>query len=445
MKTLSQKKHFFIVGLSSLALIGAFTVFQNCSDMNLVQEDGGPPDLPSQDVSPNNSAEPNACDLKFPRSIRNDHQNPLTWIWEAPKEATSYVIQVKNFAGDIVVGPLEISQPKYKLSSWSHNQAYRIEVKAKCANGTESSDWSYYKNTSAPPQNAPLGHVVNITTQNVTAKTITWSWEALHGATHYLIHIYWYADGTRKRLVDKWVTSTSFDLTDARSNRKYDFAIKGYNAQGFSVGWQAFPDRTLSPNVSTQNFVFPDYIRQNQNNRRTWRWTAPSGATSYIVRVRNSKGNIVSGPTETTQTYYSFSPFYAFRVYTIEIKAKNASGAQSPTWDYRKRTALTEQGSSTRILPDVANVRTTSVSPTSITWQWDQLQDARNKYLINIYVYTADGSSRERRIVSKWVTGTSYTLNNAMSGRKYDLAIKGVHFNNAGISRNWVLSSVTAD
>ncbi|MDE2857021.1 MAG: fibronectin type III domain-containing protein [Chloroflexota bacterium] len=276
---------------------------------------------------------------------------------------------------------------EHVFGSLDANTAYTLRVRAKNRVGTSGAVSAASVKTLPNPPTAP-------TTSAITTSGITLSWTASEdGAETYEVS----KDGG-----DTWVDAGGTDTTHIFSgldaNTAYTLQVRAKNASGVSSAVSAASVKTLPkpPSAPTTSAISASGI--------TLTWTASEdGAETYEVSSDGGSNWVDAGGTDTT---HIFTGLDANTAYTLQVRAKNASGVSSAVSADPVKTLPAG-------VPGIPGSPTTSaISKTSITLTW-----TASSGVVDTYEVSSDGGdtwvdagSDLEHIFSGLTANTAYTL-----------------------------------
>lgn len=132
-------------------------------------------------------------------------------------------------------------------------------------------------------ESSGLQQPTGATTTQYTGTSATLSWDALDGATSYLVDLYYKDENNQKvyKLKDEETTTTSLQVSGLEVETTYFFTVRGKNATLLSPYSEEYA--ILSELVSPDLMSCVDYTGDSFKAR----WRPVEGATSYLVSVYN--------------------------------------------------------------------------------------------------------------------------------------------------------------
>lgn len=132
-------------------------------------------------------------------------------------------------------------------------------------------------------ESSGLQQPTGATATQYTGTSATLSWDALDGATSYLVDLYYKNENGEKvyKLKDEETTATSLQVSDLVVENTYFFTVRGKNATQLSPYSEEYA--ILSELVSPDLMSCVEYTGDSFKAR----WRPVEGATSYLVSVYN--------------------------------------------------------------------------------------------------------------------------------------------------------------
>ncbi len=298
------------------------------------------------------------------------------------------------------------SSPTTTLSSLLANTCYRFRISSYNTAGTLNSTNVAVSNDITMPPAAPT----NLTASTITTSTITWSWDAVTGATTYYVY------NTNSVLIDT-VSVTSSVQTGLTVSTSYSVFVRAANSNGTGVsssiataitgplaptGLQA-ASRTIS--TITWNWTndgqYQFYAQDKNNNSNnsgwvattTWLQSGLTANTAYTLQVKaRDVGSIESGFTEITRyTSQNFPTGITFITTTASSITLAINGS------------FINLGSGSSLIHIDNGVGVTQDLTSTSTWQNTGL-NAGAQYTYTTYAVNGDG------LLTASTTGSKYTL-----------------------------------
>ncbi|XP_073485015.1 tenascin-X-like [Aquarana catesbeiana] len=275
----------------------------------------------------------------------------ISLSWEKPDgNASSYFIQILEDP----TFDMNVTTTSYTIESLTPGNYYTILVYAQVGENNVQGAYDIVSNYTKP------GIVKNLTMMNVTATSVSLSWDKPDGnASSYFIQI------LEEPAFNKNVTST-FDTIEGLTPGNYTFLVSAlvgdFTVQGEIVIISAFlqPEAVMNlkiENVSTTSIALS--------------WSIPDGKiSSYFIQILQ-KPNFTKNVTTTSVIIENLTPgnYYTFLVFLIT--ANNVPGKINSISAYT--------------IPEVVkNLNTENITTTSISLRWEKPDGNAIFYFIQI-------------------------------------------------------------
>ncbi len=295
-------------------------------------------------------------------------ETSVTISWGAVSGATGYDLL---FNGTTYA----VSGTSKSFTSLTAGRSYPFAVRSRNADG--NSAYTPQASVTTPPR-APAS--ISATS---TANSVTISWNAVSGASGYLVRC-----GSAS--YDVSASGTSYTVTGLAQNTSYSYQICCKSADGTG---NYSSSRTIKTLMQTP--AVPVNIRKSATGTTaTVSWDAVSGATGYSIQFN---GSVYS----TTATSKTFTGLTAGRSYSFKVCAKNGSVTGSYSADMTVTTAPVPP----------ATVSATSTED-SVTVSWSAVSGAAG------YTLSFGGTNYEMP-----ATSTSYTLTGLKENTSYSYQV----------------------
>ena len=275
---------------------------------------------------------------------------------------------------------------EHVFSGLSANTAYTLQVRAKNASG--ASPAASAPSVTTLPAAAP-GAPTNPTSSAVTASSITLTWTASTG----VVDTYEVSSDGGTNWIDSTSADTSHSFSGLSANTAYTLQVRAKNRAGDSSAASAASVKTLpaAPTGASTSAITASSI--------TLSWTASAGgADTYEVSTDGSVWTDAGGG----DTEHVFSGLSANTSYTLQVRAKNGSGATAAV-----------SATAVKTLPAAPTSPTTSaISASSITLTWTASAGGADTYEVSTdgSVWTDAGGGDTEHVFSGLSATTSYTL-----------------------------------
>lgn len=200
--------------------------------------------------------------------INKATSSSLTIDWVGPDNATSYDIRYKTGSGSWkTISKIVDNTVTIKNLKPSTTYTYQVRTRA----GEIIGDWS--KSFTAKTGATPAPQNVQASKNN---KRITLSWNAVNGATGYIIKS---ADG-KTQFTKSAIKTNYYTITGLKNGKQYRFKVYAY------VGgkWYGSNRKSATPSATPQN------VSATAGSKKiTLSWTKVNGATGYIIKSADGK------------------------------------------------------------------------------------------------------------------------------------------------------------
>ncbi len=301
-----------------------------------------------------------------------------TVSWNNVTGATGYILNINNKDYHIGAGATS-----YTVSGLNPKTTYSYKMCCKNADGVGAYGTSRSVKTQALLPAVPTG-----IQQTATDNSVTISWNTTANATSYDLK---FNGSTYSQ------NATSKTLTGLISGRKYNYQVRGKNADGAGA-YSAEQTVTTAPKS-------PTGIRATSTaNAVTISWDRMTEATGYIVHFNNKDYN-VNGNDNTSLTV---SGLQQNTTYQYKICSKSADGIGAYGYE---RSVSTQS-----LLPTVPNGITKKSSDNSVTIGWNAISNATG------YDLVFNGST-----YSQTSPGRTFTGLNANTGYRFKVRAKNAY------------------
>jgi fibronectin type 3 domain-containing protein/NAD-dependent dihydropyrimidine dehydrogenase PreA subunit len=246
-----------------------------------------------------------------------DSGTSITVTWSAVTGATGYIV----YGGTSSANLTQLGTPTtatYTQSNLTAGTTYYYAVAAVNASGTSPRSTTISAAIQVAVPAAPTG--VAATATSSTAINVTWN--AVTGATSYIIY-----RGTTSTSLSQVGTAatTSFSNTGLTASTMYYFAVAAVNAGGTGAR-----STTVSATTQSSGPAVPTGVTTTvaSSTSITVKWTAVTGAASYIIYRGATSVSLSQVGTATTTTYTN-TGLKASTTYYYAVAAVNASGTSA--------------------------------------------------------------------------------------------------------------------
>lgn len=245
--------------------------------------------------------------------INKATSSSLTIDWVGPDNATSYDVRYKTGSGSWkTISKIVDNTVTIKNLKPSTTYTYQVRTRA----GEIIGDWS--KSVNAKTSATPAPQNVQASKNN---KRITLSWNAVNGATGYIIKS---ADG-KTQYTKSAIKTNYYTITGLKNGKQYQFKVYAY------VGgkWYGSNRKSATPSAAPQN------VNATAGSKKiTLSWTKVNGATGYIVKSADGKIQYTKSAIKNnsyTVTGLKGKTQYKFKVYAKVDEKWYASNPKTKT------------------------------------------------------------------------------------------------------------------
>ncbi len=281
----------------------------------------------------------------------------LTLTWDAAAGATGYDVDIDG-AGQVD----DLTNRTHTFTGLDNGTQYTLRVRA--TNSWGDSPWAAINGTpaAAVPPGTPTGLAAAATGPTAIAVSWTAPSDVGDGITRYRVQ---YRAGTSGAWTGEiTATATSADFTGLAAESTHSYRVRAEGPGGFSAYTAAVSATTDTnePGVPTDVAA----VVQNQGLDLTWGAPATGGApTNYDVRIGGGTWTALASNVET----YSWTGLTNGQEYTLEVRARNASGSSAPVLRRATPRVLVAPGVPT-------GLTLVAASDSSLTISWDAPADA---------------------------------------------------------------------
>lgn len=244
--------------------------------------------------------------------------------WTAVAGATYYVLQRSSDGTNFTALPLTSNFSGTSYSDTSIQPAVTYTYRLQAANSAGSSAF-----VNSTPITTPPAAPASLTATAASSTSINLSWAASSGATGYTLERQTGSSSFAALTPGPSGTGTSFSDNTVVAGTTYTYRIKATNAGGSSnpmVSNAVTTPGTQQPPSSPTNFA----AGSPTVSSLTLTWTAPAGATGYILKRSTDNTNFSVVSPAPTGSPYTDNSLAASTKYYYQLVATNAAGSSSP-------------------------------------------------------------------------------------------------------------------
>ncbi len=271
-------------------------------------------------------------------------ETSVTLSWKKVSKATGYQVYVYSPSKGKWVKKTTVSTTSCTITGLTKLKDYKYKVRAyiKPSSGTIYGEFSSVCNFTTIPPN-----VKNITVSKVTSSSATLSWDAVKGATGYIVYTNEYTTGGKATSYVKYKStkSTSMTVKGLTGNRVHCFKVRAYyscKVNGSIYGNTTASDKCRTLPSANDNF----YCYEVTNSAISLTWNEDPYVTGYLLDVIDENGKatriakldksetsfVYEGLEELTsysfslQSYYKSSKtYYGDKAYLYDIKTDDST------------------------------------------------------------------------------------------------------------------------
>ena len=372
---------------------------------------------------------PGAPVLTSPANGANVPGTNVTFSWQAVQGATDYNLKVSDANGGTAYNGWVGNAQSFTVNGFPNSGGtynWTVTARNSAGQGSASASRSFVNGTSSTPT-VPGAPVLTSPANgaNVPGTNVTFSWQAVQGATDYNLKV---SDANGGTAYNGWVgNAQSFTVNGfPNSGGTYNWTVTARNSagQGSASASRSFVNGTSStPTVpGAPVLTSPANGAHVPGSSVTFTWQAIQGATDYNIKIYTSTGWLTydrSVGNVTSHNVTGFGNTGRSFAWTVTARTQAGQGPASARWTF------VNDGASTTPTVPTAPVLTSpangaNVPGTSVTFSWQAVQGATD---YNLKVTDANG-------------GTAY---NGWVGNAQTFTVNG--FPNSGGSYNWTVTA----
>ena len=381
--------------------VGAGLVLSGCGDDDTATTPAPAPPPPAPEPEPEPEPEPAPEPPATPSGLMVSATtiDSITWTWNAVEGAIGYAVQV---SADEMFDETDTIHPAadatFTASPLPPETSVYIRVAA--AGGTLEapilSGWTtHVTGMSAMPPPPPLapeppGSPTGLMVSETTQTSITWTWNAVDGATGYAVQVSsdeMFDDMDTTHNTEE-TTYTASDLDPETSVYLRVAATAGTEDAPLMSGWtthatgmSAMPPPPPAPDPLGE----PTGLAMSASNGGsiTWSWDAVDNADGYQVQFNTVPTFADVDPVHTADTSHTQTGLSEGMTGHLRVRATAGSGDMMRAGSWAAHVS-----GSTRVTPAIPMNLSAAPGEGSITWTWDATENA-DSYLIQ---YSAGGA-----------------------------------------------------
>lgn len=247
-------------------------------------------------------------------------QTSVTLSWKKVANAKGYQVYVYSPSQGKWVKKTTVSANSCTITGLKELKDYKYKVRAyiKPSSGTIYGEFSSVCNFTTIPAD-----VNNIKISKATSSSATLSWEAVKGATGYIVYTNEYtAEGKSTSYVKyKSTKSTSITVKGLAGNRIHCFKVRAYyscNVNGSVYGNTTASDKCRTLPSANDNF----YWYEVTNNSISLAWNEDPTVTGYLLDAIDENGNETRIATlDKSETYFIYTDLEELTSYSFSLQS----------------------------------------------------------------------------------------------------------------------------
>ena len=367
--------------------------------------------------------------------------NSITVTWQAAEGASTYTIYRKPAGtNNWAIIARNVSGTSYTDKSVTAGESYTYTVRGMAADGKTMSKGYDAKGVTAKVP-AAVTAPANVTMKNaaVSGSSIVVTWDAAEGASTYVI--YRKPAGTNSwAIIAKNVSGTSYTDTGVTAGESYTYTVRGVAADGKTMS-KGYDTKGVTAKAPAASGVPANVTMKNaaiSGSSIVVTWQAAEGASTYVIyRKPAGTNNWAIIARNVSGTSYTDKSVTAGESYTYTVRGVAADGkTMSKGYDTKGVTAKVPAASG---VPANVTMKNAAVSGSSIVVTWQAAENAST-----YTVYRKPAGTNSWAIITKNVSGTSYTDKSVTAGESYTYTVRGVAADGRTMSKGYDTKGVTA-
>jgi fibronectin type 3 domain-containing protein len=332
--------------------------------------------------------------------------NSIKVTWDEVANAAEYVIGYKKVIGG-TLADITSDAAELTITGLDENTQYTITVAARNSAGTSAPSEAISCATLSKPLEQPAVPS-NVAAVALSEKSINVTWDAVTGASTYVVLYSTEANGT---FTTRTSATNGLVLESLNATTTYYIKVTAGNAAGTSDASEVISAKTQEPAVQPPSAPVLAVATVADTSLKVT-WSAVSNASMYIIERSLTSSGSFSAVCTTSALSCTDTKCTANTMYYYRGKAGNSAGYSSYSSVASAKTdaALSAPGTLTKGI----------VTDSSITISW---QAASGALSYKIYLSTSQSGTYA---MYGTATGTQYTLNGLTSGTTYYIKVTAI-------------------
>ncbi len=268
--------------------------------------------------------------------------------------------------------------------------------------------WLIAAATLIGAQAATVGVVKKLKATDITASSVTLSWESIDSVSGYKVYLYDSAE--KKWETIKTTNQTTYKVTSLKGAKTYKFRVRTYIKKKNSVVYGNM-SKTLAVTTKPET---PSSFKGKADSatKITLSWNKVSGATGYKIYLYDAQAKKWNAVDATKKTSFTMDSLSSAAVYKFRVKAYKTIGEKNIYGEATKTvTVVTPPQTPT-------GLKAVSVSENQAELTWKAVSGASG-----YRVYQYDSGKKGYTLLDS-VKGTSYTVNKLKANTTYKFRVK---------------------
>ena len=333
-------------------------------------------------------------------TLKQAGQNALSLSWNAVKGASFYRLYSYDASTKKYTRLAQVTDTSYLIKKLKAGDTCYLLVRAfnKAEAGSE-----YTTGNLLTAYTLPEAPNFTLTPFSYSVKL---QWNRVNGAKFYRVYAYDAQTGKYRRLIE--TKATNWEHGSLKGNCNYTYLVRAFNRADEGNRYSTAQNKSVKTLLRKPQFnleaVDEQTIRVN--------WNAIGGAAYYRVYLFNEKTQKYRRIGQTTETRFTYDKAQGGRLYTFLVRAfeKNGSGSS-----YSGNNHISVQTP----MQNKAQFELTSDAKGQVLVSWQEVPFA------DFYrVYSYDKATNKYARVVSGVRGTSYRIENLVSGKEYTFLVR---------------------